>query len=550
MDKKNTSHINKLLLTLSLVFLFFATTSVDASEVTKTKKVKGCLTHVLNHGEDLPSLIRRYEIALEDIKEYNPIIDKELEVGQLVYIPRKKVGKASPEKIAADIKMLSDLATPQEEATEDKVHDEVEELEGTNTLQDTLRIHKHTVKEGETFYSISRLYGVSVENIQVFNPMVSRNEISTGTTLNIPIKNILVEEEIGESKESAGLAHLEFKAHNSKAIKVTLILPLKSDNVQSVQFTDFYQGFLAGLDSLKNEGVSVAMNVINLERNSAKIDDIITSPALLESDIIFGPVYAEQFARVAETVSHKNIPIVSPLGAVNSEGKNVFQVSPNPLTKYDKLREHLDSKHLVLLSTKNDDSEFLDKIREFAPNQIITLPFDIKREAEGYAKDLPTDKPSIYLVATTDATQADAIVSKIGAIKDFGLGRDITTIATSRIARFTNINPALLFDADVSYTTSYHADRTDKLVLEFDNRYMTLFGKLPTLYSYRGYDVAMFFLGSMKEFGSDFNDYIVDYFTTILQVTYKFTTDGSHSKLENSEWMLVRYRPNFNIEVR
>ncbi|MEG1935395.1 MAG: hypothetical protein RR141_05320, partial [Rikenellaceae bacterium] len=106
------------------------------------------------------------------------------------------------------------------------------------------------------------------------------------------------------------------------------------------------------------------------------------------------------------------------------------------------------------------------------------------------------------------------------------------------------------FSANVCYVTSYHVDRTSRAVVDFDRHYLGMFGGLPTLYSYRGYDVAMFFIGSMKEFGSDFYNYIADYYTTILQVTYRFNQKNPNSLLTNKEWMYVNYTPSYDIIVK
>jgi membrane-bound lytic murein transglycosylase D len=51
-----------------------------------------------------------------------------------------------------------------------------------NTTQ--TRFILHTIKPGETLYSISRIYGVSVEQIQQWN-QISGNDIRVGQTLQI-----------------------------------------------------------------------------------------------------------------------------------------------------------------------------------------------------------------------------------------------------------------------------------------------------------------------------------------------------------------------------
>jgi LysM repeat protein len=46
---------------------------------------------------------------------------------------------------------------------------------------------KHTVSQGETVYSISKQYGVSIEDIKKMNPGVDISKVKIGETLNIPL---------------------------------------------------------------------------------------------------------------------------------------------------------------------------------------------------------------------------------------------------------------------------------------------------------------------------------------------------------------------------
>ncbi len=112
------------------------------------------------------------------------------------------------------------------------------------------------------------------------------------------------------------------------------------------------------------------------------------------------------------------------------------------------------------------------------------------------------------------------------------------------------LDPASLFRLGVSYVTSYHVNRSDPLVRKFDADYIRRFGKVPSLYAYRGYDVAMFFFGTMLEMGSGFGDYMDNYYTTILQSRYKLKRFARNGKFVNTEWVLVDYAPSYNIYVR
>ncbi len=102
--------------------------------------------HEVEPGETIFSLSRRYSSTVDQIKAQNSLQDNNLSIGQLLSIPVLK----------------------SEEETQ------------TDTTRTVSKVHK--VKLGETLYSISRLYGLSVSEIKLLNDMTD-NALSVGSSL-------------------------------------------------------------------------------------------------------------------------------------------------------------------------------------------------------------------------------------------------------------------------------------------------------------------------------------------------------------------------------
>lgn len=103
--------------------------------------------HKVNRRETLYSISKKYEITVEDIYNMNPNIQTEgLRSGMVIKIP---------EKTQNPVQMLV-------------VNDSLPKIEKSS--QPTFTVH--TVKKGETLYSISRLYGITTEEIIRLNPDV------------------------------------------------------------------------------------------------------------------------------------------------------------------------------------------------------------------------------------------------------------------------------------------------------------------------------------------------------------------------------------------
>jgi LysM repeat protein len=127
---------------LLLVFLIFFSGGIAvASDSLRTEVIDGkkFIIHEIEAGETLFALSRRYNASVEEISRENDLNNYSISVGQILRVPLK-----------------------------------VYKISGIF----------HTVDKGETLYSISRTYEVSVDDIKRWNHLVDNN-ISIGQKLSI-----------------------------------------------------------------------------------------------------------------------------------------------------------------------------------------------------------------------------------------------------------------------------------------------------------------------------------------------------------------------------
>ncbi len=111
----------------------------------KTVNGKAMITHRVRQGETLYSLARRYGVRVDDILSANPGMSKSLKIDQLVNIPYHR------------------------EKTQDSA--------GAKT-----GVAFHVVKPSETLFSISRQYGISIDDLRRWNNLKS-DALSPGMKL-------------------------------------------------------------------------------------------------------------------------------------------------------------------------------------------------------------------------------------------------------------------------------------------------------------------------------------------------------------------------------
>ena len=131
--------INELI--FSSVLFFNAHQDHRDSLGTETVNGKLFVIHSVGEKETLYGISRRYGASIESILQYNPTADAGLEIGQILKVP-----------------YTAKKAT----------------TSGSGST--------HTVLAKETMYSISRLYGVSIEDIKQWNNLKD-NSLSIGQTL-------------------------------------------------------------------------------------------------------------------------------------------------------------------------------------------------------------------------------------------------------------------------------------------------------------------------------------------------------------------------------
>lgn len=553
----------------------------EAASFQQRNPRKQYITHIVNTGETLYSIAQKYGMSVDDIRADNGNIgDNTLRTGMQIRIDRNKMNSVRPE-------------TVQQKSTQPAA-----EMNRTPVNSGYV---DHLVKPQETIYSLSKQYNVGIDEIKRANPALERQGLREGEVIRIPAASVPVPEDrampavrnsrhqsnspenksvpsdLSRSDKTFGNDSLSstspyqgryysplkdrrsgirkhFDARNP--VNAALILPLKSDNGQiNRNFLDFYQGFLLAVDSMKRGGLSVELSVFNTaDRSVESLREVISWHDMDRFDIIFGPVYDEQFEEMAkymETLANRtdtpNIPLVSPLGAVSARYPNVFQVAPDDSRKSEKLKNILTGdKNIILFTTGADDSEFMAEIRNVLPSGYKTLSY-YKGIATGTINALlESDRENIIIAGSANETDMEELLSRISSIQSTYYNKKISVVATNRLARFKNIDLALLFKLNTRYVTSYHTDRGNAEVEYFDAQYISMFGSLPTPFAYRGYDVGMFFLGGMKEFGSDFYRVIDAYKTRILQTYYRFERQPS-GRFDNTEWMLINYTPYYDI---
>ena len=241
---------------------------------------------------------------------------------------------------------------------------------------------------------------------------------------------------------------------------------------------------------------------------------------------------------------------VSPLATIDHTHSDVlFQMAPDPARKYAKLARPLNSgRRVVLIYSQHTDTAFEQAVKALIPD----VGYETFRYEQGsnIGSILSARDSALLVVLSGKETEVDSILAALASASSNIIARghsapQYDVIGGPHWNRFGNIDRNLFFKNRVNFISTYHAKRDDERIRTFDNRYISAFGSLPTLYSYRGYDAAVLFGSAMFD---DINGFFDDETFTPLQTPYRFTRTVDGNRV-NTEWVRVVYNDNYTITL-
>jgi len=221
----------------SFVFLNFAQAPGVAIQRSNEKVLingKVYYIHIVKKGETLYSIAKAYSVTVADITSTNPDAVHEIKIDQVLRIPVSSIRKE-------------------------------ESIVKNNDLQVL-----HVVAAGQTLYSISRIYGVSVADIEKLNPEVKIDSIQVNQVLKIPG---LPRKEISPTQESVKPGFIHYKVKEKETLfSISKQFGISQDTLLKYNELSVRNGLKADMDLLIPDNANnPPVNTINLTRIDTSI---------------------------------------------------------------------------------------------------------------------------------------------------------------------------------------------------------------------------------------------------------------------------------------
>ena len=340
----------------------------------------------------------------------------------------------------------------------------------------------------------------------------------------------------------------------NEPLRISLILPFAVDEGNpSTDFMDFYSGALTAVETQRNRGRDIDLDVIDFRQYGRSNESLsLLAERLKGRDLVIGPANAADIRGVAHICREMQIPFVSPLdrGAESLVAGNpyFFQVPVPKDWQIANMIRNIDpyGGTVTVFQTENPNDEYAAKVRAALEDAGIgyrTMSYQIAKGIEMSEKLLPAfenGKRHQVIIACEEEAFASDVIRNLNLISRTVDGFEV--YASGRIRNFETIERDALHNLDVHIFSPYYIDYQDADTHSFILRYRALYHTEPTAFAFSGYDITSFFISALRDLRSTFL-YYIDYYTMqMTQGNFRFIKTEEGSGYVNIRTRDVEYR--------
>lgn len=509
--------INILFLSLALFAINIVAEELNYPKITKDGKQY--YVYTVQKSEGFYAISRRFNVTIKEISDANPM-EGGLKLGQELYIPIPGTVVEAPK------------------------------VSGAKT---------HTIEKGDTFYNISKRYGLTVQEVREANPGVEI--LSIGNTLIIPENKpentpkptepqiVSKEPETFKSQPDDEQPLVE-KHHSSINIAVLMPFNLSENSDGDDKFIDFYRGCLIAVDSLKNNGADITINAYDIGTTKETLMGVLSKNELRKVDLIIGPAYSSQIQYVADFAGHNDIKTVIPFSnniPQIEDNKYLYQIVCQQTSLYDDVIEECvniweDKKILIVqpdsAGIRYNKKEFSDKLISRFEKDSIPYKY-ISGDRIAGETNLLTSKDSsefVLVIPTVNNVIMSQVSSRLEQIKS-------DRVSVFGFPEWNDILHKDIYTKPLYMFSNYRLDFSKANVIEFYNKYYAKFG-VPSKqnnpsYSIFGFDITYYFTNIWLNGKAD---------SDMIQMNFKFKRIPSGGYV-NHGILIQRYDKNGITEI-
>lgn len=538
----------------------------DKTTKKESKKSQEYIYHTIASGETLYFIAQRYNTDVESIMRANPgIKPTKLAKGAVIRVP-----DTNADVIVADKETPAEVknTTPTETAKE-VTKDDVEQLpENTNGKYKT-----YCAKKKETFYSIAQKFDIPVDELRAVNPGVRK--VKEGMNINIP--NTVANNDIdtdGAGSVTVSNEQLEnlysriYTKKNVDIINVAVMLPFMLNDTESVKsalYTEYYQGFLLAVDSLKRQGYSINVYAYDTQNSVDVVRNLLNRSQMKNMDLIIAPDQDDAIDLVADFGEQHDINVVNSFSMKNEKvntNARVFQTNiPGSYLYAESVAQFIKTfkdKTVIFLDNANDtiaDNDFITTLQGELTER--NIQYATCSYSGMLSDDTLTNVASLYasIVFVPVSNKKEAIAEILPALDRYvanNVASDVSLFGYPGWVPQINSNLDKFYRLDTYIFSRFYIQPEDIHMYDFSIKYAYWYNEemrnASPRYAVLGFDTGLYFLQAIALHGKNFANYDMTYSAQSIQTDFYFERINNWSGFINKAFYFVHLTRDMKIE--
>ena len=596
---------------MKLIQMLYLATALSVAPVgmSLAQTASGHFMHTVTKGQSLYSISSMYNVPIAEIVKLNPGSDASIKVGQILKIPQtsaenqvvfhtiqpgetlyklsvkhgvsvERICRANPGLSAKNFRIGQVIAIPPKGKPSSAVNPQTEtplvqpQVTQSEPLKPKCR-DMHKIQRKETVYSISRMYGITEDELIAANPEIKNKKLKRGKFLCIPYaKEVMAETpKTPAQQEDSTLTDAQLFDKNKQAskkfstIKAAIVLPFNTDGTgtrdEQIRMVEYYEGFLMAVDSLKKKGVSLDLYTYDSGKTTASVNVILNKPEMKNMDIIFGPAHSEQVKPMADFAEKNNIRLVVPFASKGDDVFNnpfIYQINTPQSYLYSEVYEHYLRKfpnaHVVFVDAETghtDKDDFIKGLKEELRNKQISFK-ELKGEAinpEGMKLVVDSLRENVIIPTSGRSVALIKILPHMIITSREHPNYNMKLFGYPEWQTYTDDHLASFFELDTYFYSSFYTNNLFPAAVQFIQAYRKWFSKdmantFPK-YGMLGFDTAFFFLQGLHKYGSNFEENMNQMQVTPIQTGFKFERVNNWGGFINRKVFFVNFTKDYEL---
>lgn len=322
---------------------------------------------------------------------------------------------------------------------------------------------------------------------------------------------------------------------------------------------DLYQGFKMALDSVAKQSgnVDFKLQIFDSNDNPTALAALAIKPAIINSDLIIGPVFPNGIKTFSIYSKRMQKPMVSPLAASDP----VLFSNPYLITVNNYLDQHaykavkfiknnLKPKKVLLIRSGDADEykyavPFKKGMDSLAKGYRVS---EIGIKAIGYENVYKYFDPTGLNVIVLPTTDRIFLLTLFKELEKASRNFQIAVIGHPNWEKATFLDYQLMEAINAYTTSSYQVNYQSNRITDFTSAYRSKFLVEPSEYAIKGFDIAYYFASLMDKNGHEFMDNLLREKFDGIHNDFIFKKDDQTGYF-NSSLMILRFEDSKLVKV-